>query len=106
MARCCRGSFACGERQARSLPHFHESQHSRECSVHLIFMPPTDFPILDELDFFNHAGVAPLSGPAAATIREYATQAAARAYVKHRHVPPGRGGAAVGRDAAQRRLAP
>ena len=45
-------------------------------------MPAVDFPILDQLDFFNHAGVAPLSGPAAAAVREYAEQTAARAYVK------------------------
>lgn len=39
------------------------------------------FPILRELDFFNHAGVAPLSGPAAAAMRAYADHAASRAYV-------------------------
>lgn len=40
-----------------------------------------DFPILREMDFFNHAGVAPISGPAADAIREYAQQAASAAYV-------------------------
>ena len=39
------------------------------------------FPILDEMVFLNHAGVAPISGVAAAAIREYADQAASRAYV-------------------------
>jgi selenocysteine lyase/cysteine desulfurase len=40
-----------------------------------------DFPILRRLAFFNHAGVAPISGPAAAAIRDYADQAASAAYV-------------------------
>ncbi|MEM9881807.1 MAG: aminotransferase class V-fold PLP-dependent enzyme [Planctomycetota bacterium] len=40
-----------------------------------------DFPVLRELDFFNHAGVAPVSGPAAAALREYADHAARRGYV-------------------------
>ena len=40
-----------------------------------------DFPILSELDFFNHAGVAPISGPAARALEAYAEQAAGRAYV-------------------------
>jgi selenocysteine lyase/cysteine desulfurase len=39
------------------------------------------FPILDALIFFNHAGVAPLSGPAAAALRDYVEQASRRAYV-------------------------
>lgn len=38
------------------------------------------FPILDELDFFNHAGVAPLSGPASEAMARWATDAAKRAY--------------------------
>ena len=33
------------------------------------------FPILQRLAFFNHAGVAPISGPAAAALRRYADQA-------------------------------
>ncbi|MEX0776364.1 MAG: aminotransferase class V-fold PLP-dependent enzyme [Phycisphaeraceae bacterium] len=41
-----------------------------------------EFPILRELAFFNHAGVAPISARAEAALREYAEQAAARAYVK------------------------
>ena len=40
-----------------------------------------DFPILRKLDFFNHAGVAPISGPAALALREYVEQASERAYV-------------------------
>lgn len=39
------------------------------------------FPILSRLDFFNHAGVAPISGPAAGALRDFAAQAADRAYV-------------------------
>ncbi len=39
------------------------------------------FPILDELDFFNHAAVAPISGPAAEALRWCAEQASRRAYV-------------------------
>ena len=39
------------------------------------------FPILSNLDFFNHAGVAPISGPAAEAIRQYAQQAESAAYV-------------------------
>jgi cysteine desulfurase / selenocysteine lyase len=41
-----------------------------------------EFPILRELDFFNHAGVAPISGRAAAAIAAYGRQAATRAYVE------------------------
>jgi len=40
-----------------------------------------DFPILRHMVFFNHAGVAPISGPAAGAIRGYADQAATAAYV-------------------------
>ncbi|MEM9419277.1 MAG: aminotransferase class V-fold PLP-dependent enzyme [Planctomycetota bacterium] len=40
-----------------------------------------DFPILRKLDFFNHAGVGPISGPAAQAIRDYAEQAQSQAYV-------------------------
>ena len=40
-----------------------------------------DFPILRKMDFFNHAGVAPISGPAADALRVYAEQAASAAYV-------------------------
>ncbi len=40
-----------------------------------------DFPILRKLDFFNHAGVGPISGPAARAIRDYAQQAESQAYV-------------------------
>ncbi len=39
------------------------------------------FPIRRRLDFFNHAGVAPISGPAAEILKEYASLAAERAYV-------------------------
>jgi len=39
------------------------------------------FPILEEMVFFNHAGVAPISGPAADAIRAYAAQAEKIAYV-------------------------
>lgn len=39
------------------------------------------FPILRKLDFFNHAGVAPISGPAAKRLQDYATHAAERAYL-------------------------
>jgi len=39
------------------------------------------FPILQESVFFNHAGVAPISGPAAQAIRAYAQQAQTTAYV-------------------------
>ncbi len=41
-----------------------------------------EFPILDRLDFFNHAGVAPISGPAARALRQYTDQAQQRAYVQ------------------------
>ncbi|MFW5682684.1 MAG: aminotransferase class V-fold PLP-dependent enzyme [Phycisphaeraceae bacterium] len=40
----------------------------------------TRFPILTEMDFFNHAGVAPLSGPAGEAMAEWARDAARRAY--------------------------
>ena len=40
-----------------------------------------EFPILRKLNFLNHAGVAPISGPAARALRDFATQAAERAYV-------------------------
>lgn len=40
-----------------------------------------EFPILGELDFFNHAAVAPVCARAAATLRAYADQAAHQAYV-------------------------
>lgn len=40
-----------------------------------------EFPILKEMVFFNHAGVAPLSGPAARALREYTQQAQRAAYV-------------------------
>jgi selenocysteine lyase/cysteine desulfurase len=39
------------------------------------------FPIREHLDFFNHAGVAPLSGAAAEALRGYADQAVTRAYL-------------------------
>jgi selenocysteine lyase/cysteine desulfurase len=39
------------------------------------------FPILHEMVFLNHAGVAPISGPAADAIRQYARQAESIAYV-------------------------
>ena len=41
----------------------------------------TLFPILEQGVFFNHAAVAPLSGPAAAAIRAYADHAQRHAYV-------------------------
>ncbi len=40
-----------------------------------------EFPILARLNFFNHAGVAPISGRAAAALRQFADQASTRAYV-------------------------
>lgn len=40
-----------------------------------------DFPILRKMDFFNHAGVGPISGPAADALRVYAEQASSSAYV-------------------------
>jgi len=46
-------------------------------------LPDPRFPILDRMDFLNHAAVAPLSGPAADALRTYATQAASSAYVGH-----------------------
>jgi len=39
-----------------------------------------EFPILDELTFFNHAGVAPISGRAAAALRKFAELASKQAY--------------------------
>jgi selenocysteine lyase/cysteine desulfurase len=54
---------------------------------------PTDlaaeFPILRELDFFNHGGVAPLSKRAADALRAFAAQAETKAYYQsgwYRHV--------------------
>ena len=44
--------------------------------------PAAEFPILNRMVFFNHAGVGPISGRAAAALRDYAQQAANRAYVK------------------------
>lgn len=41
-----------------------------------------EFPILSEMIFFNHAGVAPISARAAKAICDYAVQAESRAYVK------------------------
>lgn len=41
-----------------------------------------EFPILHELAFFNHAGVAPVSARAAELIVAYTRQAASRAYVQ------------------------
>lgn len=41
----------------------------------------SDFPIVDRMDFFNHAGVGPLSGRAARVLEGYARHAAQRAYV-------------------------
>ena len=40
-----------------------------------------EFPILRHLAFFNHAGVAPISGRAAAALNRFAEQARTRAYV-------------------------
>ncbi len=39
------------------------------------------FPILDHLCFLNHAGVSPLSRPAAAALERYARQASEKAYL-------------------------
>ena len=39
------------------------------------------FPILHEVAFFDHAGVSPVSAPAAAALRAYADQAESRGYV-------------------------
>ena len=41
----------------------------------------TEFPILSRIDFYNHAGVAPISGRGANAIRRYAEQAESAAYV-------------------------
>jgi len=41
------------------------------------------FPILAQMDFFNHAGVAPISAAAAMALKTYAENAASRAYVGH-----------------------
>ncbi|NJL31447.1 MAG: aminotransferase class V-fold PLP-dependent enzyme [Phycisphaerales bacterium] len=41
-----------------------------------------EFPILDRLDFFNHAGVAPLSGAAGRALIRYTQQAQQQAYHK------------------------
>jgi selenocysteine lyase/cysteine desulfurase len=43
--------------------------------------PVEAFPILREWVFFNHAGVAPLSGPAAAAMREFVEQSQRSVYV-------------------------
>lgn len=45
---------------------------------------PETFPILEKMDFFNHAGVAPLSGPAAQAMIKYATDAASQAYLHNK----------------------
>ncbi|MFA9478028.1 aminotransferase class V-fold PLP-dependent enzyme [Phycisphaerales bacterium AB-hyl4] len=51
-------------------------------SSQLAACPGSDvFPILDEMAFFNHAGVAPISGPAADALAQYAARAASHAYV-------------------------
>ena len=42
------------------------------------------FPILQTLDFLNHAAVAPISAPAAEAMRAYVDQALTRSYVKAR----------------------
>ena len=39
------------------------------------------FPILEQMSFLNHAGVAPISGPAAMALRRYADQAETSAYI-------------------------
>ncbi len=44
--------------------------------------PTAHFPILRRLAFFNHAGVAPISGPAADALRNYAEQAESQAYFR------------------------
>ena len=41
-----------------------------------------EFPILRHLVFFNHAGVGPISGRAAAAIQKYADQAQSKAYYR------------------------
>lgn len=40
-----------------------------------------EFPILQQMAFFNHAGVAPISGRAARAMRDYVQQATDKAYV-------------------------
>lgn len=55
------------------------------------------FPIVERMDFFNHAGIAPISPVAAKALRDYADQAANRAYVGggwHQRVGPIRAAAA------------
>lgn len=47
----------------------------------------TEFPILSQMDFFNHAGVAPITHRAATALREYALEASSYAYTKERWYP-------------------
>lgn len=42
----------------------------------------SEFPILNQLDFFNHAGVAPISHRAAVALQKYSLEAAKYAYTK------------------------
>ncbi|MBL4700621.1 MAG: aminotransferase class V-fold PLP-dependent enzyme [Phycisphaeraceae bacterium] len=47
----------------------------------------TQFPILEQMDFFNHAGVAPISHRAATVLQEYALEASSFAYTKDKWYP-------------------
>jgi len=48
----------------------------------LLVEGPENFPILRELTFLNHAGVAPISGRAAQALRQYAAEAETQAYYR------------------------
>ena len=47
----------------------------------------SEFPILMQMDFFNHAGVAPITHRAAVALQEYALEASTFAYVKDKWYP-------------------
>lgn len=46
-----------------------------------------EFPILNQLDFFNHAGVAPITHRAATALQEYAVEASHFSYTKEKWYP-------------------
>ncbi len=47
----------------------------------------SEFPILMQMDFFNHAGVAPITHRASVALQEYALEASTFAYVKDKWYP-------------------
>tara|TARA_Y100001933_G_C19014633_1_gene570815 strand:- start:15840 stop:16973 length:1134 start_codon:yes stop_codon:yes gene_type:complete len=47
----------------------------------------SEFPILNQLDFFNHAGVAPISHRAAIALQDYSLEASSYAYTKESWYP-------------------